>query len=426
MTEESGSTPHERGMLSEFITHGATEYRTGYETSWKRWMEYRAGLDESVRPNPFLGGLSVQDQAVRLGCYVVHLHDILGLRGDSLERHLSNLKMVFLEALVDVSAFTTSLVRRARRAAQPTSEEAAELEAGRRTKQSLPTSLDMIWSIRDEYWSGETWLCPGLDRRCVWVAIALGFDCGARVSNLARCDLRRKDHTIKAHDLTVIYSAGTPPELCRARGGETFRRVAADLDVPSCVVRVEYHFVTGKRNMPADWHTLGRRSFEESTLLDDLVTLLIHSRVRGTDPLFTRYPGPEDQKGFSRKILTSRQITEGLNWAALNAGLPLGSLKTSGVRRGCAETARATGASQDELCHGRWASSSTVPYRHYLSQAGERDSTGREASKGSMARGRTDEGLAFSLSDVKAIAVSRGLLDCCGEDSSSRVGGQQS
>jgi hypothetical protein len=64
-------------------------------------------------------------------------------------------------------------------------------------------------------------------------------------------------------------------------------------------------------------------------------------------------------------------------------------------------------------------------YKSPVSQPGERDNTGREVSRGSMARGRTVAGVAFSLSDVKAIAVARGVMDCCGAVSS-RVGGQQS
>lgn len=419
------STPHERGSLSSFITQGATEGRTGYETSWKRWVAYVGGLDESVRPNLFLGDLNPHAQAVRLSCYVKHLHDS-GIREWTLERDISNLKMVFLEALVDVTSFSSSLLQRTRRAARPTAEEFAILQARRVAKQSLPTSLDVIWPLREEYWSGETWLCPGLDRRGVWVAIALGFDCGARVSNLAKCDRRRGDHTIKAKDVIVVYLANGDPRPRRAQGGEVLRRIAGELgDFPGCVLKVEYHFLTGKKNMPKDWHTLGRRTSEESSLLDDLILYLLRSRVRGTDPLFTRYPGPGDATTFSRKVLTSRQVQGGLDWAAANAGLPLGSVKTSGVRRGCAETARASGATREELCHGRWSSSSNVPFRHYLSQAGERDNTGREVSQGSMARGSSVEGVAFSVSDVKAIAVARGVMDCCGEDFP-RVGGQQS
>ena len=143
-------------------------------------MSYRGSLPEHVRPSIFLGDLPPADQAIRLSCYVQHLHD-RGFRESALDKKITNLKMVFLEALVDVSFFSSDLVKRTRRAARPTLEEAAALEKSRRKNQSLPTSLDMIWPVREEYWAHESWLAPGMDRRAVWLAIAVGLDSGCHM-----------------------------------------------------------------------------------------------------------------------------------------------------------------------------------------------------------------------------------------------------
>jgi hypothetical protein len=377
-------------------------------------MTYRDSLAEHLRPSIFLGDLPPADQSVRLSCYVQYLHG-LGYREAVLERKISGLKMVFLEALVDVRFFSSDLVTRTRRAARPTPQEAAALESERRRKQSLPASLDLIWPVREEFWTGESWLCPGLDRRAVWLAIAIGLDSGCRMSNLAQGHSNRTNHVIKAEAVVVVYMVDQDPNPRRAIGGEVFRRVASELvNFPACITKVEYHYTTGKIDMPTAWHTLGRRTVQESTLLEDLVTYLVVSRVQGSDELFTRYPGPLDKRNCARKVLTQRQVKAGLDWAAERAGLPRGSIKLSGVRRGNAETSRAAGVSHEELVHGRWCVSSSVPYEHYLSRPGECDGSGQPVSRGAWSLG-DQGGAAFTTEKVKALAVSRGVMDSSGE-----------
>lgn len=183
--DSEGISASEKARLSEFIVTRATKSRAGYESSWRTWAAYRDGLHESVRPSLFLGELSHRARAVRLSCYVKALHD--------------------------------HLVKRTRRAARPTPEEAAELDDCRRRNRSLPSSLDIIWPIREEIWCNESWLCPGMDRRAVWLAIALGFYSGCRLSNLAKGDKNRPDHVIRARDVVSAVRRGNS-ETSRAAG----------------------------------------------------------------------------------------------------------------------------------------------------------------------------------------------------------------
>ena len=148
--EASGSTPHAQASLSEFITEHASN-RTGYEASWKTWTEYRTALEASVRPHPFLEGLSDREKSLCLSIFVHHLYQKKGLRGSALNRIMSNLKMVFLEALADVEMFESPLVQRAKFAGKPTKSERSALSTTTRANQSLPLSLDILWPMREEF-----------------------------------------------------------------------------------------------------------------------------------------------------------------------------------------------------------------------------------------------------------------------------------
>lgn len=426
-----GCTPGERGELSAFISQHASN-RGGYETAWRSWNDYLGLLRKPERPDPFLGQIPQEGKSIRLARFVQHLWDS-GVRGDALNNRMTSLKMIFLEALVDVTCFSAPIVSRAKRAGRLNPEEKLEKEKRRVANQSLPTTMDMLWPIRDEFWSNESWLCEGMDRRAVWLAIAMSYDGGPRVSNVTMKDGGKTDHCIRAKEVTFVYTA-QDGSTQKVSAGEPFRRDTADLSLPTCVSRCEYRFLTGKVNMPYAYHTIARRTSVESTLLDDLILYVLRSRVKGTDELFTRYPGPGESKAlgngnYSRKSLTRKEYRAGLTWAAEKAGLPPASLKPSGTRMGCAETLRATGASDKELRHGRWSENSKVPQRHYLSREVDllfsKDGAGEEPSRGSFARVSSKQGIPeFNLRHVKSIAQSRGVVDNVPGEGLSLLGGK--
>jgi hypothetical protein len=415
--------------LSKFIKDNASK-RCGYEKAWREWTEYREELHRSVRPDQFLGNLAPEERSVRLSQFIRHKWEA-GTRGKALQVLMSNLKMVFLEALVDVTCFSSELVLRTSRAARHTAEEKLALDTKRRAQQPLPASMDIIWPIRDHFWTNESWLCKGLDRRAVWLAIAMGFDAGPRISNVTRKDGKRADHCIRAQQVHFLFRA-TDGKCQKVCVGNAFRAATAQLSIPECIIRCEYRFLTGKVDMPYAHHTIARRTTAESTLLDDLAVYFVNSGVQEEDELFTRYPGPAESHVnggiYSRKSLTRKEYKAGLAWAAVNAGLPPGSLQSSSVRSGCAEIARATGATDEELRHGRWGSKSSVPERHYLSTLDElsfgTDGSGPGSSTGSFARVTDREAAEFNLDHVKCIALARGKMDYVPGDVPSLVGGK--
>jgi hypothetical protein len=317
--------------------------------------------------------------------------------------------MIFLESLSDVQGFMEPVVQRTKVACRPTEAEARVMLADRESKRALPLSVDMMWVIRDQFWSNQSWLCEGMSRRAVWVASAMTFDSGVRVSNVTLKRLRGKDHCIRAKAVIVKYQSPTSDTVEAVQGGEALRSVVEEVGGEalfiSLVIGCVFSFKSGKVSLPDDKFVVGRETRESAVFLDDLVLWIIRSGVRADDELFTRYPTSNCPKGFGRKVLTAKEFQAGADFAAVACGLPERSVKTSSGRRGCVETARAVGASRDELCHGKWKPGSKVPDKHYLSQTKETERPGTLSRSTSV-----DTSQAFNVGDVAQIAVSRGLI----------------
>jgi hypothetical protein len=124
--------------------------------------------------------------------------------------------------------------------------------------------------------------------------------------------------------------------------------------VPQCVVSWKYWFITGMNKYSETEQTIGRRSPENITLLDDLVLWFAHSGVKAQDDVFTRYPGakkPDKQR--IKKSLVRLGYMNSVRWAAVEAGLPKVLFsKTMWLYRA---TTKARGQSAKQVCKGRWA-----------------------------------------------------------------------
>jgi hypothetical protein len=247
--------------LSAFIADKAST-RSGYDASWRLWLAYLAKVEgEGITLTPYLDGLPVLDKERRLGHFIQHLYDTK-LRGQQIRGVMSNVKMVFLESLESADCFQGLIVKRVKQAAGLTEDEKTAKKAKCLLEQSLPCSMDIILSLRGPYWSDLTWLCPDMDRRMVYLAVSMGQDSGARISNLTHRDGYKKvDHCIRARH--VIFFFLVDGSIRSAMGGQPFRiAMAGCSDFPACVVKCEYRFMTGKIDMPEAFHTLGRRSPE--------------------------------------------------------------------------------------------------------------------------------------------------------------------
>ena len=68
--------------------------------------------------------------------------------------------------------------------------------------------------MRTKYWEERNWTVPDIDKRAIWLAVALGFDSGPRIGNITEKDGKNgPDHCIRAkHCLFLVADPTTSTE----------------------------------------------------------------------------------------------------------------------------------------------------------------------------------------------------------------------
>jgi hypothetical protein len=220
------------------------------------------------------------------------------------------------------------------------------------------------------YWEGRSWTSRvDLDARGVWIAVAIGFDCGTRVGNITKQDgPDREDHCIRSTDLTfeVSSSGGEPRRL----GVEAMRsEISGGLLLPSAVSRAWLTFVSSKtmRHLKSQMEPklIGRRTQAEDQLLNDLVEWTIHSGTRDVDELATRY---FDGK---RRSTTRKEVSTAVKRGAAAAGKDPSSYSTKSLRGGFSTVAFEAELPEVEInLRGGWVPNSKVSRSSYATRAG--------------------------------------------------------
>eukprot|EP01036_Dinobryon_divergens_P035236 gene35236-45630_t len=59
----------------------------------------------------------------------------------------------------------------------------------------------MILGSREYYWNNLVWTAQELDRKAIWLGLAIGFDSGMRISNIVQPEKDREDHCIRAYQV---------------------------------------------------------------------------------------------------------------------------------------------------------------------------------------------------------------------------------
>jgi hypothetical protein len=211
-----------------------------------------------------------------------------------------------------------------------------------------------------------------LDKKARWLAIALGWDSGIRVGQLAMPDGKAsEDHTIRANSVTLEFEDGRSIPV-----GPEARAV---LRLGSRPVMADLEFITSKTSRgqtvkTLDIKTLGRRSEMESLVLDDLCEWVLRSGVLATDPLLTRYSIPESR----RKVITRKEISTAIKESAARLNVSELMFSSKSLRKGYASHCSKVGVSQEERnIRGGWTRNSRVPETNYMSSIGTQGALAR-------------------------------------------------
>ena len=355
--------------------------RVGYDLAWKQWRAFLRGCQLPGCPGELLTGLTDDQAACWIGLFARYLYLKEKKRGWAVDKTISALRMVMTEHSRATPFFESTLVQKVKRCCRPDAAEQRVAHDNLIMRQGLPMSLDMVWAIRGEFWDDSSWFCEGMDRRMIWLGVGMGFDNGPRVCHLTKAQGQHPrngairsttpkppDHCIKAgHVRFHVLILGTEHIF---PGGRMFREGVGLLDdFPACVTECKYTFVSGKNKFVKAEQTLGRRSPEEGTLLDDLAWWCLRSGVEYSEDLFTRHrPEDDPNRKCSVKSLTRDMFVGGIRWSAAHFGLPPNAFFSKASRKGTATALKVGGRGPGEIRHGRWSQRSFTPDRVYIAR----------------------------------------------------------
>jgi hypothetical protein len=375
----------EGAMLKSFLNQSVTKGTArSYQASIDKWKEYLSTLDPDCHPGDFLERMESQhEKAKRIVLFMAYLYMSEGLRDEQIKRAVTGVSYMFEVEGMDASFMELAMVSRGRTATCRSIEECRAYEEVRGSKVILPVCLDIVLSVRDQYWVNQDWSTKGIDKRGIWLAISIGFDSGLRIGNLTKRDgPNGADHCIRAGQLTFFVIDPQTNEEKRLKGGPLTTAFLERQDVPlSAVSSVDMTYVTSKtsrkvKSLVNNPKTISRRTAVESMVLDDLLSWFLHSRVQEGDELLTRYSNTG-----SRKVVIRKDVRTAIKLAVQGAGLPPRNFSTKSLRSGFGTHVTANGMGSDEMkSRGGWVKDSTVPDNHYVRRMHNRGALALAAS----------------------------------------------
>jgi len=389
-----GLSEGEVGEVGTYVKRSCKERSWAItDRKWGLWEEYM-----ETRTMSGVLGLDLQgaaSDAVRLA-RIVHfaswLNSEKGMRGKALTSALGAVRTQFEGMGVQTGWWDDSRMDRVRVAARPTTEEAKEDRAKSKGTMKLPISEEMVIACRMEMWQEGKYDKGALDGIARWLAVALGFDSGPRVGQLAKKEKNGEDHAVRAGHFTFVFQGGSS----MVAGLDLRNKLKGLKGDYSSIALVDMEYVTDKVSSSryvVDIKTIARRSRIESQVVDDLCHWVVYSGVLEEDEFLARY----DPKTGRRKVITRSEITKTVKMLARMYGLPEALFSSKSLRKGFATQSAATAVNSDELKQrGGWSKTSRVPEKHYISRVG---------SAGGLAQAGNGQGL--SVAEMKRLVGTR-------------------
>jgi hypothetical protein len=272
---------------------------------------------------------------------------------------------------VDLIWWNDGVLRKARAATLRNPDELRVKAQVSQEKRILPTCLEVVWKIRDRFWSTSDWSTEGLDRRGIWIAIGLTFDSGMRIGNFTLRDGRlAEDHCVRAGQFVFLVSY--QGEELRVSGGNLAQWLREHGQSTTCVKLCDVNVSSTKVSRKSaasrapSFKKIARRTEAESTFLDDLVAWVRGSKVLEDDEITARYSSFSIAGEVTRRVVRRKEVANAIKEAHALEGLPPGLFSCKSLRAGFSSHADSAGvATEDRNSRGGWASGSKVPEKSY-------------------------------------------------------------
>ena len=347
----------------------------GYLSGVNKWKEYLTSLVGNF-PGYYLQNIkNDHDTGRRVVLYMAYLYLSFGLREEQIKRLVTGIIYYFDIEGMPTGFFALAIVSRGRAAVGRTIPEARVFEEERSKRAILPVCLDIVMAMRTKYWEEKSWSVPDIDKRAIWLAVALGFDSGPRIGNITKKDGKNgTDHCIRAkHCLFLANDLATSIEK-RIEGGPVLAQFLKQPNVTmENILSVDLYYLSSKtsgkvKSVVRHPKHLARRSAIEEIVLNDLLQWMLHSGVKCDDELLSRYCSKDRKKTVIRK-----DVRNAIKDTVLQMGLPPANFSNKSLRSGFSSHVIANGMGNDEMKRGGgWTVSSQVPnnYTHQMRDRG--------------------------------------------------------
>ncbi len=312
--------------------------------------------------NPLLTTLTSREQSLIIVNFLSHLYSS-GLRGNSIQRNLTGVKQSFLLRAQSVVAFESDIVRQASKSGRYTTEEIRLNVVNIREKHQLPYTIDMLDKLEDTHWNPKCWAVTSTDKKAIYLATAICFDTGRRISNVTHRDTKsHEDHCLRTKDVSFIMT----PCMVNHVAGQAFRTYFHQHNYrKENVDTVHLRFVTQKQksvmNLSVIQPIVINRTSERST---QLLNKIIQWAVVNVNP--------PDEEFLTRcvhgthKLLLRSNVIGAMKESARIFGVNPDRISSRSLRKSYATTL-VLNDSESTLAKARagWAPGSEVHATHY-------------------------------------------------------------
>ena len=341
----------------------------GYNSKWKRWLEFHTTSKGSKKWGLFLERLRhSNDKVWKVLLFMTWLYNEKGLRGVQ----LTSVVGCFTSTL-EVKGFSTVFmkdgrIQRGYKAAHMTVEEdMVKSQSNSKYVTKLPLTGDMVKRTRKIFWvKYPGWATRDMDAKAMWLGVVFGFDSGLRPGQFTLREGSAEDHCIRFYNTLFTTTGGK-----QFKGGKAFHAfmngsIGKVAEIAAVDIRIGTHKCWKKKGMGAiSVKTIARRSADENQVLNDLCQWWFHALTKGTDELFTRY-------GLTgRKVLRRNGVSTAIKTVAVHSKLPKERFSAKSLRSGFATLcSKYQVDKKDRNARGGWSKKSKVPDSHYTSDIG--------------------------------------------------------
>jgi hypothetical protein len=380
--------------------------------------------------DPRFIGMHVQDQEDVLAHFLLHLHDDQDKRGVFVAKALVAVRHVFREEGLDVGAFGAQVVTDTRDACVMSLEERKVAAAAAGTTTKAPITLAHIEDMLSNL--GKTPLdARGVDAHITVAACIVAYDCVFRCGEYCEPEgkaaaRKEKDHKVTA-ELVGFVILGPDGAEQVVMGIQALRPHLGKWGTPeystACVLRVELHTLSGKRQFRKIVKVIARRTAVESASLDRLVRTLDAGNASGSQGMFTRNPNPQlAGKGTGQSLMfRAKRVREEVKASSERLGLDPDVFSSHSLRKAGLKRLGDNGAPRQVMARrGVWTDGSIT-----MSEVYDAATTAVVGPLGSLPEGQLAACAAAELAEARAMmkvrAVGEGIALRAKEDARRRA-----